>query len=334
MNRFTYIRPKTLEDVFQYLGTKWDESCLLAGGTDLITLMRENLISPKTLVNLKSIPELDNISYSVDDGLRIGALTKIAAIAKHPVIKEKYAALAQSAEAVGTTQLRNMGTIGGNLCQRPKCWYYRAGFDCAIVKASGLCNAVGGENHKHAIFGNGPCFAVHPSDPAIALQALNAELTIAGPKETKTVAIHEFFTLPGKSHLRENILNPDEIITEIHVPAVPENSKQLFVKVKEHGDWHTALASLAVVLVPNGASIESARVVLGGVAPTPWTVESAEYTVTGAAITPAIADKAGKAAINGAKALRHNDYKLKLVQNLIKESLIQLSSPSNGQIAV
>ena len=334
MNRFTYIRPKTLEDVFQYLGTEWGESCLLAGGTDLITLMRENLIAPKKLVNLKSIPGLDTITYSPEDGLRIGALAKIAAIAKHPVIKEKYAALAQSAEAVGTPQLRNMGTIAGNLCQRPKCWYYRAGYDCAIVKESGLCYAVGSENHKHAIFGNGPCFAVHPSDPAIALQALNGEISIAGPKGVRTAAINEFFTLPSKNHLRETTLNADEIITDIRVPAIPENSKQLFVKVKEHGDWHTALASLAVVLVTNDTTIESASVVLGGVAPTPWTVKSAEYTITGATMTPAIAEQAGMAAVDGAKALRHNDYKLKLVRNLIKESLIQLSSPSNGQIAV
>lgn len=334
MNRFTYIRPKSLEDTFEYLNPTWGETYILAGGTDLLPLIKADLISPKYVVSLQSIPEMDTITYLPGKGLRIGMQTKLSALVENPIIKEKYSALVQAAASTGTPQLRNMGTIGGNLLHRPKCIYFRGGFDCLLSHNNGNCSAADGQNYQHCIFGDCQCCAVHPSDTAVALQALGASVSIVGRKSQRTVALKDFFTLPQRNRPQENILNADELITEISVPDISAKTKQIFVKVKEHGSWDSALASIAMVIVPDTTMIEYASVVLGGVAPIPWRSESVEFTVIGTDINPIIATKAGDAAIEGAKPLRYNTYKIDLVKNLVTQTLLELAQPTDGKTVI
>lgn len=334
MKSFAYIKPKSLQDAFEYLNSTWGETYIFGGGTDLLPLMKAEIISPKNVVSLKSIPGLDAISYEPGRGLQIGALTRLSAVTQNPIIQQKYPALAQAAASTGSPQLRNMGTVVGNLLHRPKCMYFRGGFECLLSQDGANCSALEGQNYQHCIFGDCPCCAVHPSDCAVALQAFGASVSIVGPKNQKAVALKDFFTLPQKNHPRENVLSPDEIITEITVPDIPEKTKQIFVKTREHGSWDSALASAAIVIVPDTSMIEYASIVLGAVAPIPWHSESVEFTVIGTDINPIIATRAGDAAIEGAKPLRYNTYKIGLVKNLVTQTLLELAQPTDGKTVI
>ena len=230
MNNFEYIQPKTLKEASKALGTDWQTSLPFAGGTDILGMMKDRIESPNKLVNLKSIPGLNKINYSAGNGLSIGALTTIYEIAEHPVINEKYPVLAQAAKEVASPQLRNVGTIGGNICQRPRCWYFRGEFHC-LRKGGDICYAVDGRNKFHCIIGGGPCFIVHPSDTAVALTALDARLVIFSGKKSRTISIRDFFVLPDINVERENILQPGEIITEIQIPDLTGESQSGYMKL-------------------------------------------------------------------------------------------------------
>jgi len=324
MNNFKYIQPKTLKDASQALNKNRQTAIPFAGGTDVLGLMKDGIEAPQKLVNLKALPGLDKITYAAGKGLTIGSLVTITEIAEHPLINNKYSALAQSANEVASPQLRNVGTIGGNICQRPRCWYFRGDFHC-LRKGGDVCFAVEGRNKFHCIVGGGPCFIVHPSDTAIALTALNAKVKIFSGKKSRTVPIREFFVLPDQNVQRENILQPGEIVTEIQLPDVSQNTKSGYLKAKQRGAWDFAVVSVAAVIQKNGASFKSGSIALGGVAPIPWMEKNISAQLSGFSTRQSEIEKLSKKALNEAEPMENNTYKVPLAQNLIKKMLLNLT---------
>jgi xanthine dehydrogenase YagS FAD-binding subunit len=324
MNNFEYIQPKTLKEASQALGNDWQTVLPFAGGTDLLGLMKDEIESPNKLVNLKSIANLNNISYVSEKGLTIGALVTINEIAEHPLINEKYSALAQAAKEVASPQLRNVGTIGGNICQRPRCWYFRGDFHC-LRKGGDICYAVDGRNKFHCVVGGGPCFIVYPSDTAVALTALDAKVVIFSDKKSRSIPIKNFFILPEVNVERENILKPGEIVTEVQIPDLPANTESSYLKLKERRAWDFAIVSVAAAIQKNGASFTSGSIVLGGVAPVPWFEKEVSAQLAGLNISAKNIEQLSNKALKGAEPLADNAYKVPLAQNMIKKILLKFS---------
>lgn len=319
MDKFSYINPARLEQVPGLLKNDW-QSKVIAGGTDLVGEMKDYVESPKRLINLKSIPGLDQIEVD-NQGVTIGAMTTLTDIAEHPDIQKNYAALAQSAGVVASPQIRNVGTLGGNLCQRPRCWYYRDPDAICLKKGGDVCYALSGLNKYHAIFGGGPVYIVHPSDIAPALVALGAEVTILGASGARTMPMEDFFILPTVANpFRENILASNEIITRIRVPKPDTNTTSFYLKLHERGSFDFALVSVAGVFQVQGKKCQQLSLVLGGVAPTPWRSSEAEQVLRGQVISEALAQRAGEAAVKNADPMSDNGYKVTLTQNLIKRA--------------
>jgi len=319
VDKFSYINPAHLEQVPGLLKNDW-QSKVIAGGTDLVGEMKDYVESPKRLVNLKSIPGLDQIEVD-DQGVTIGAMTTLTDIAEHTDIQKNYAALAQSAGVVASPQIRNVGTLGGNLCQRPRCWYYRDPDAICLKKGGDVCYALSGLNKYHAIFGGGPVYIVHPSDIAPALVALGAEVTILGASGERTVPMADFFILPTVANpFRENILASNEIITRIRVPKPDTNTTSFYLKLHERGSFDFALVSVAGVFQIQGKKCQQLSLVLGGVAPTPWRSSEAEQVLRGQVISETLAQRAGEAAVKNADPMSDNGYKVTLTQNLIKRA--------------
>jgi xanthine dehydrogenase YagS FAD-binding subunit len=322
IRNFAYAKAGSIAEAVKALNTKGAK--LHAGGTDLLGCMRDEVFSVEKVVSIRGIKELKGVSMLSDGRLRIGALATIAEIAVNPSIAEKYAVLSQAAAAVGSPQLREQGTIGGNICQRPRCWYFRGDFHCAR-KGGDICYAMDGENQYHAIYGGGPCFFVHPSDTAAALVALQASLSIAGPTGTKPVKLDAFFVDPGKDMLKENILGTNEMVTEIILPPVTGTMRSSYRKIRARGAWDFASASVAAVLQLQNGTVAGARIVLGGVGPYPWRVQGAEKALVGKKIDDAVAAAAGEAATTGATALRDNAYKIDMVRGAVEETILGLA---------
>lgn len=321
IKNFAYVKAGSVAAAIKALGTKG--AVLHAGGTDLLGCARDEVFPVERVVSISGIKELKGVAAKPDGGLRIGALATIAEIAAHPVITEKYTVLSQAAGEVASPQLRNQGTIGGNLCQRPRCWYFRGDFHCAR-KGGDMCYAVSGDHQYHAVFGGGPCFFVHPSDTAVALMALQAQIMIAGTAGSRLVNIGEFFVSPDKNIQKENILAANEIVTEIHLPPVAGKTLGSYRKIRARRAWDFALASVGLVLQVENQTVSRARIVLGGVGPYPWRVEAAEKVLIGKKIDNALAAAAGKAAIGGASPMPENGYKVQMVQGAVEESLLAL----------
>jgi xanthine dehydrogenase YagS FAD-binding subunit len=322
IGNFAYVKAGSIAEAVKALNTKGAR--IHAGGTDLLGCMRDEIFAVEKVVSISGIQSLKSISPQSDGGLRIGALTTIADIAANPSIAAKYAALGQAAASVASPQLREQGTIGGNICQRPRCWYFRGNFPCAR-KGGTMCYAVEGENQYHAIFGSGPCFYVHPSDTAVALSAFQAVLTIAGSSGSRPLKMESFFADPGNDVLRENILAPNEIVTAITLPALTGNVRSHYRKIMTRGAWDFASASVAMVLQLEKDIVSRARVVLGGVGPFPWRAEAAEKALTGKKPDVAVAVAAGEAATTGAEALRDNAYKIDMVRGAVEETVLALA---------
>ncbi|MCS7114062.1 MAG: xanthine dehydrogenase family protein subunit M [Nitrososphaerota archaeon] len=315
---FKHVSPKTVEEAAALLSV--GKAKLMAGGTDLLTVLKDRIHKdhPELIIDLKTIPNLD---YIVEDSgfLKIGALAKLAEIAQSPLVKGKYRVLADAAKSVGSPQIRNVGTIGGNLCQEVRCLYYRyphhVGERIICYRKGGrVCYAVSGNNLYHAILG-GPtkCYAVHPSDMAPALIALDAKV-----KTTKrTVRLEEFF-----DPLTGTILDSDEVLTEIQVPTPPDGSRQVWIKFRLRKSIDFAIAAVALLLTLDGDKCEDVRIVLGGVAPTPWRSKDAEDAVRGKPINEAVAEEAGKAAVKNAVPLTQNAYKIQVVKALVKRAIL------------
>jgi xanthine dehydrogenase YagS FAD-binding subunit len=322
MKAFEYTSPHDLRQASELLGNDFSRAKLLAGGIDLLGEMKERIIEPDRVVNLKSVPGLNHLEAGAN-GLRLGALVTLAEIEEHPVVRRSYAALAEAAHSVGSPQIRNVGTIGGNLCQRPRCWYYRDEAIQCIKKGGSKCYAAEGKNKYNAILGGSPSYIVHPSDCATALVALNGRVTIAGPGgKTRQAPLEEFFILPHVNVYRENILQPNEIVTMVDLPTPAPGTKSTYLKFKERDSMDWALSAVGAALTMHNGVVSNARVVLGGVAPIPWRSKEAEAVLHGKAVTPALADQAAEAALAGAKPLADNGYKVPLTKVLIRRALL------------
>ena len=315
MQPFEYANPTTVQEAVGLLSPHWGQADVLAGGTDLISLMKDHLHTPRRVVNIKNIKELGGISKTAD-GIRIGATVTIDELAKSPDVPKS---LADAAAGVPSPQIRHMGTVGGDLCQRPRCWYYRQGFGL-LAQKDGKSLVAEGENQFHAIFSEGPAYFVSASSLGPALIALGAKVKLVSAKGTRELPVSKFFVTPKDETTREIALHSDEILTEIVVPATPVKSATYEVRQKEALDW--PLAAAAVTLEMNGNAVKSAKVVLGHVAPTPYEAAAAEKALVGKSITAATAEAAGKAAVAGAKPLSQNAYKVSLAKVAVKRAIL------------
>ncbi|MDP9175331.1 MAG: xanthine dehydrogenase family protein subunit M [Planctomycetota bacterium] len=333
MKSFEWSSPTTVEEAVKLLAAA-DQSAdvdelprPMGGGQDLLTTMKDYITRPSRVVNLKSIPNMDRIQGDAKQGLKIGALVKLVELEEHPEIRASFPGLAQAAHSIATPQIRHLGTIGGNLCQRPRCWYFRLEEVICLKKGGTECYAAAGENKYHAILGGGPSYIVHPSDLATILVALGAELTIAGPHGNHDLPIEKFFKLPAVGSVRrENVLKDDEIVTEIRIPASAFAAKSTYLKFKERPsqDFAMSAAAAAVELGPD-KKILQARLVLGGVAPIPWRVPKAEAALIGKTLDEKTIADVAALALEGAEPLEKNAYKVPLTQAIVRRALTSLA---------
>ncbi|HYV25397.1 MAG TPA: xanthine dehydrogenase family protein subunit M [Pyrinomonadaceae bacterium] len=294
MKSFEWSNPATVQEAVKMLtiaapGDIDEAPRPIAGGQDLLTTMKDYTSRPARVVNLKRIRGLNNLSLNAR-GLTIGALVTLTELEEHAGVRKSFPGLVEAAHSIATPQIRNLGTVGGNLCQRPRCWYFRLEEVNCLKKGGSECYAANGENKYNAIIGGGPSYIVHPSDLAPMLLALGASVTVVGSSGKRVIPLDKFFTLPSEGNIRrENVLKNEEIITEIFVPASPlaVNSTYLKFKERESLDFALASAAVAVRLAP-GHSVRDARIVLGGVAPIPWRVPAAEKFLTGKNLKPEV----------------------------------------------
>jgi xanthine dehydrogenase YagS FAD-binding subunit len=322
MKSFKHCNATSVDEALSLLREYQGRAKLIAGGTDLLGSLKDDILPdyPEALINIKTIPGIDNV-HDYEEGLRIGPSVKLDEMARSPVIKKKYPLLSQAAETVATPEIRNMATLGGNLCQDTRCWYYRyphemGGRILCYRKGSGPCHAVKGDNRYHAIMGGKACFAVCPSDMAIALTALDASLRIAGPEGERDVPINDCYTVLGF------VLHPDEILIEIQVPQLPKPAKQNFIKFTLRKPVDFAIASVASVVMVEDGVCKDVRLALGAVAPTPVRATDAEEALKGKAIDAKAAERAALAAVAGAKPMSMNAYKLEITKALVKKALL------------
>lgn len=321
MQAFEYANPTTVQEAVGLLGSKWGEVDVLAGGTDLISLMKEYLHTPQRIVNIKNIKELHGIRKS-GAGLRLGAAVTLDELVENAEIRRSYPALVSAARGVTSPQIRNMGTVGGDLCQRTRCWYYRNGFGLLAKGKDGNALVPNGENKYHAILGNsGPAYFVSASSLGPALVALGAKLKLVSASGNREVSVEKFFVTPQNDSSREIALLPNELLTEIIVPAAATRNATYEVRQKEALDWPLAAASVALKM--KGNTVSSARIVLGHVAPTPWVAANAGQALAGKSINEASAAEAAKAALADATPLSQNAYKVQLARVAVKRALLE-----------
>ena len=319
MKPFEYANPTTLKDAVDLLGGDWGETAILAGGTDLLALMKDELEIPSRVVDVKGIAELGGIKHS-SDGLLLGATATMEDLAAEDGVARRYRALHAAAVGITSPQIRNRGTIAGDLCQRPRCWFYRLGYGLLGME-NGQSLVPGGDNRYHAIFDNdGPAYFVSPSSLGPVLVAMGAEIGILGPDGIRNVPAGDFFVTPRSEDERENVLRADEIVAEVRVPNVPATNATYEVRQKLQLDFPMAAASVVLDIV-NG-TVSSARVVLGHVAPTPWRSAAAEGAIIGQVVTEGTAAAAGDAAAAGASPMSRNGYKVQLARVAVKRAIL------------
>lgn len=322
MQKFEYASPTTKEQAVALLGNEWGAAEAIAGGTDLLALMKDFIVTPKRVVNLKGIKELGGVTVLRNGGARIGATATFTDLLDK--LGKSIPALTDAVSGVTSPQIRNLGTVGGDLCQRPRCWYYRAGFGLLAKDESGKALVPNGDNRYHAILGNdGPALFVNPSSLAPALVALNAKIKVFGPKGAREIDADKFFVTPKSDNEREYALAPNEIVTEISVPSmIGVRSATYEVRQKEALDWPLAAAAVALTFDAN-RKVKTARIALGHVAPVPWNAVEAAQSLVGKTITEETAAEAGKLAVAGARALSRNGYKIQLASVAVKRALLQ-----------
>jgi xanthine dehydrogenase YagS FAD-binding subunit len=320
MPPFSYHRPETPDAALAALAA--DHAVALGGGTDLLLTLREQLVHAEHLVDLRRLPGARDISARDDGSVRLGGAVRIADLASHPVIRGRFAALAEAARSVGTPALRNMGTIAGNLCQRPRCWYFRGGVACLKTGATG-CPAAEGESQYHAILDAGPCHAVHPSDPAVALVALEATVEIvAATGSRRSVPVADFHQGAASNPHGETVLAHGEMIDAVELPGRSAGGTQRYAKLMQRGAWDFALVSLAATKRADG----EVRLVLGGVGPRPYRVNrSVEEDVASGALDDESVDALAERALYDARPLAKNRYKVRLAATLLKDAMRELS---------
>ncbi len=326
MRAFSNTNPRDMREAVSLLSQTHSQgrsASIVGGGSDLLGMVKEHLVAPDVLVNLKAIRGLDQIEVQRGQ-LKIGGLITLDSLSRDQRIRKEYAVLAEAAEKVGTPQIRNAGTLAGNVCQRPWCWYFRNGFPC-LKNGGKICFSASGENQFHAIFGGGPSYIVHPSDTAPALVALDAQFHIAGPSGERVLPASEFFQLPRVDAARENVLAKDEILAAIQLPAARPGVRSTYHKVLDREAWTHAVVSAAIVLEMDRQICRGARIVLGGVAPIPWRLPKVEAMLVGQRITPELAAKASEASVEGAHPLAKNKYKVPLTKAVVKRTLLALN---------
>jgi xanthine dehydrogenase YagS FAD-binding subunit len=327
MNSFEYASPTDLESAIGLLGDKPGEVEILAGGTDLVTSLKQGLTLPRRLVSLSRVLSLKGIDVS-GDMVRVGAMTPLVDILEHADIRKDFSAVIQAIEGIGSPQIINMGTIGGELCQRPRCWFYRQGFGL-LGQLDGKSLVADGDNRYHAIFGNaGPAYFVSPSVLAPPLAALGATLEIVGPNsKTRSLAVADFFRAPGTADEREIVLAPNEVVTRISLPRQGLANATYEVRQRQGLDWPLVTASVAM---PRKSGSGKAEIVLGHVAPVPWRVPQAAALLDGQTPDDELATRVGDAAAEGAKPLSKNGYKVRLVKTVVKRAVLAAAEMREG----
>ncbi len=322
MNRFEVLTPVDLAHAARLLARQGHVA--LAGGVDVIDLLKLGIIAPATLVNLKNLPELHGIEPG-PRGLRLGALAKLHEVAEHPFVREHYTAVSDAAREAATPQIRNLATVGGNLLQRPRCWYFRHPDVNCLKKGGSRCYALTGLNRYHAILGGGPSFIVHPSNLAPALIALGASARIVGPSGERVVKLEKFFTLPSVDPKRENDLKPGEVLVEVNLPPPPAGAKSAYLEAREKQSFDWPLVGVAAMVASDGASrtVREARIVLCAVAPIPWRSPEAEKEIIGHPLDAARARAAGEACVRDAHPLADNAYKIVMTKVLARRTILK-----------
>jgi xanthine dehydrogenase YagS FAD-binding subunit len=334
MNGFSWYDAKTVEEalsqvnatVSQTLQSEVPENAAVfkSGGIDLLDLMKEGLCEPDMIVNITNIAGLDTIAFERKRGLRIGASATLSQIADDPFIKQHYPALHQAAGQAGTPQLRNSASLGGNLAQRTRCWYFRSADHPCLRKGGSICFARHGENEYHAILENDSCVSVHASSVATALMAFGAGVEITGLRgRKKVVPLEAFFVLPETDLARETILDPKELITAVILPPLTADTRSWYISqgAKRSHDW--PLADVAVVMELSGSICSRAVIALGAAAPVPLKSEAAARALIGKAVTEEIAEAAAEAVMQGASPLEKNGYKVPLFKTVIKRAIMK-----------
>jgi xanthine dehydrogenase YagS FAD-binding subunit len=317
MPAFQYVRVRSLEEGIRHLSS--GNARVHAGGTDLLGCLRDNVFTAAKMVSISNIKELKGIREE-RGGLGIGALTTLTQVAESPLVQKLYPGLARAAMEVGSPQLRAQGTIGGNICQKPRCWYYRGDFYC-LRKGGDTCFAFAGENQYHCIFGGAACYIVHPSDTAPALSALQATVRITGPKGSRSAPIDQFFVQPAIDPKKETVLAPQEVVTAISIPAPLPGLRSSYRKIRARRSWDFALAGVALALRFDGARVSEAHVWLSGAAPVPWRSKEVELEIVGKQLDQKTIARAVEAAVKNAEPLTKNEYKIPLFRAVIEEEL-------------
>ena len=332
MPPFQLLSPQSVPEAVALLSAaEGSENALpIAGGSDLLSEIKEGVARPGTLVSLAAIPDLRGITVS-DKELTIGSAATIAEIAEHPIIRDEFTALAQAAAGLATPQIRNVGTLGGNLNQRPRCWYYRHPLTNCLKKGGSHCFAIAGNSKYLCLTGGDRCYIVHPSDTAVALLAFNAVIDTAGPNGNRSIPIGDYFTSPSHDITRENCLQPGEILTRIRIPRLSAGTavrRSLYLKAREREAGDFALVSVAAVIdlhdTPEGSAINRAAVTLGGVAPVPYRASQAEDYLTGQRPSAIDPSHAGSLTLPDGRPLTQNAYKLPMTRNLIHRAVARL----------
>jgi len=317
MPSFEYVRARSVNEAIALLSAS--NARIHAGGTDLLGCVRDKIFPAARVVAVKDVPGLSGIKEN-RDYFSVGALTTIAQLASSPIVASFFPGLPMAAGEVASPQLRNQGTVGGNLCQKPRCWYYRGDFNC-LRKGGDNCFAVSGENRFHCILGGDNCFMVHPSDVAPMLIALDASVTVKGPKGTRRVAAENLHVHPSEDPRRETVLDANEIIVETVIPKPSQRHYSSYRKIRARRSWDFALAGIALALRFEGSRIAMARVVLSGAAPFPWRSREVEEAITGRTLDDQTIAAASSVIMKQAAPLSQNAYKIRLFEAAIEEEL-------------
>ncbi|MCE7981911.1 MAG: xanthine dehydrogenase family protein subunit M [Caldilinea sp. CFX5] len=327
MRTFAYARATNLTETITLLDhAENGHTRPLAGGTDLLTLMKADIVAPAQLIDIKRLGDLPRGISETANGVTLGALTTLAEIERSDLLRTRYPLLVEAVAQAATPQLRNMATIGGNLLQRPRCWYFRNHLFHCWLKGGADCPAQTGENQHHALFGGSPCVAVHPSDLASALVALDATVRLRGPQGERTLPIAEFFALPEDGRRRETTIGDDELLLGLDLPTLPAGAQSTYLKAMDRKVWAFALVGVAAVIQVANGQVNHARLVLSGVAPIPWRATAAEQALLGATITDEQLKQIVDLALQGAQPLRHNSYKAPLARALVQRALTTVTA--------